>query len=213
MPTDDLGTSPLLGFDLDMTLIDSRPGIKAVYDELSSRSGVPIDSDLVVSRLGPPVEAELRHWFPEAQVVAMADLYRALYADLAVERVTALAGARAAFDAVRARGGRVAVITAKNAPDARRHLEHLGLEADEVRGRAWREGKADALRELGAIAYVGDHVHDMEAARLADVPGVGVITGPCSREELEAAGAALVIATLAELPEHLDTVWRATGVA
>ncbi|MFD1825772.1 MULTISPECIES: HAD family hydrolase [Mumia] len=213
MPTHDLGTSPLLGFDLDMTLIDSRPGIKAVYDELSARTGVPLDSDLVVSRLGPPVESELAHWFPDADVPAMADLYRALYADIAVARIAPLGGAREAFDAVRQRGGRVAVITAKNSADAQRHLDHLGLEADEVRGRAWRTGKADALRELGAVAYIGDHVHDMEAAELVGIPGVGVTTGPCSRDELGAAGAAIVLATLLELPDHLDAVWPATEVA
>ncbi|MGH1561782.1 HAD family hydrolase [Mumia sp. DW29H23] len=213
MPTTDLGTSPLVGFDLDMTLIDSRPGIKAVYDELSARTGADIDSDLVVSRLGPPVEMELGHWFPHADVPAMADLYRSLYPQIAIERITLLPGAAEAFAAVRDRGGRVAVITAKNAPDAGRHLDHLGLHADEVRGRAWRTGKADALRELGAVAYVGDHVHDMEAAVLAEIPGVAVTTGPSSPEELEAAGAVRVVTSLAEIPGVLDAVWPPRVVA
>ncbi|GFJ90044.1 hypothetical protein Prum_036860 [Phytohabitans rumicis] len=41
--------------------------------------------------------------------------------------------------------------------------------------------------------YVGDHVADMVAARTAGVPGIGVATGPCSPEELRAAGADLVL--------------------
>ncbi|WP_262848396.1 HAD family hydrolase [Mumia quercus] len=213
MPTHDLGTTPLVGFDLDMTLIDSRPGIKAVMEELAARTGVAIDSDLVVSRLGPPLETELAHWFPAAAVPSVADLYRSLYADIAVARVTALPGARAVFDAVHARGGRTAVVTAKNGPDARRHLEHLGLVVDDVRGRAWRSGKADALRDLGAVAYVGDHVHDMEAASLASIPGVGVATGPCSPRELADAGAALVVDSLDELVGRLDLVWPVAGVS
>lgn len=196
-----------------MTLIDSRPGIKAAMDELSARTGATIDSDLVVTRLGPPLETELAHWFDEADVPATADLYRSLYADFAVPRVEAMPGAYAAFDAVRALGGRIAVITAKNEPDAVRHLDHLGLRADTVRGRAWRAGKADALRDLGAIAYVGDHAHDMEAAVLAEVPGLAVLTGPSSRAELEAAGAAYVVPSLSELPEVLDAVWTAGLVA
>ncbi|WP_308289430.1 HAD family hydrolase [Mumia sp. zg.B17] len=213
MPTTDLGTSPLVGFDLDMTLIDSRPGIKAVYDELAARTGVAIDSDLVVSRLGPPVEVELGHWFAASDVPEMADLYRALYPDLAIERVRPLPGAAVAFEAVRARGARLAVITAKNTADAARHLDHLGLRADEVRGRAWRSGKADALRELGAVAYVGDHVHDMEAAQLAGVPGLAVSTGPCTPAELAAAGASRVVGSLEELPAVLDAVWPPRAVA
>ncbi|CAO0837165.1 hypothetical protein SMICM17S_05890 [Streptomyces microflavus] len=39
-----------VGFDLDMTLIDSRPGIAAAYRALSAETGVRIDDALVVSR-------------------------------------------------------------------------------------------------------------------------------------------------------------------
>ena len=63
----------ITGFDLDMTLIDSRPGIKAVYDQLAVETGAHIDTDLVVSRLGPPVEWELEHWLPEPEVKHRAD--------------------------------------------------------------------------------------------------------------------------------------------
>ncbi|NUV50253.1 HAD family hydrolase, partial [Streptomyces sp. CAI-78] len=49
------GAGPVVGFDLDMTLIDSRPGIGAAYRVLAAETGVPIDVDLVVSRLGPPL--------------------------------------------------------------------------------------------------------------------------------------------------------------
>ena len=38
------GTDFTVGFDLDMTLIDSRPGIAATYQELSARTGVAIDA-------------------------------------------------------------------------------------------------------------------------------------------------------------------------
>ena len=50
-----------VGFDLDMTLIDSRPGIRAAYQALTAETGVLVDADLAVSRLGPPLRAELRH--------------------------------------------------------------------------------------------------------------------------------------------------------
>ena len=54
----------VVGFDLDMTLIDTRPGIAAVWDALSAETGVPIDSAAAVSRLGPPLSEELALWFP-----------------------------------------------------------------------------------------------------------------------------------------------------
>ncbi|BFO22549.1 hypothetical protein SHKM778_89370 [Streptomyces sp. KM77-8] len=48
-----ISTPPTVGFDLDMTLIDSRPGIRACYLALAARTGAYIDADLAVSRLGP----------------------------------------------------------------------------------------------------------------------------------------------------------------
>ncbi|RLV56543.1 HAD family hydrolase [Aeromicrobium phragmitis] len=199
----------VIGFDLDMTLVDSRAGIRRVYDELSARTGVTIDSELVVSRLGPPLESELAHWFNPIDVPRAAALYRSIYPDLAIERVAALPGARDALAAV-AETGRAVVITAKAEQNARRHVEHLGLAVDDVVGDVWRAQKGEVLRWLGAAAYAGDHVHDMDAARLAGVPGIGVATGPCDRAALEAAGAAVVLTSLggfrAWFSEHLLAV-------
>ena len=190
------------GFDLDMTLIDSRPGIRAVYEQLVVESGASIDTELVVSRLGPPVEWELAHWMPADEVDHWADRYRELYPSIALDLVEALPGAHAAVDAARSLG-RVVVVTAKHGPNAELHLERLGITVDAVHGRAWREGKADVLLAEAATVYVGDHVHDMEAARLSGATGVGVSTGPCSEDELRGAGAAHVVATLVDLPAWL----------
>ncbi len=194
----------VVGFDLDMTLIDSRPGIKAAIDVLAAETGVAIDRDLVVSRLGPPVEVEMAEWFPPEQVQAMADRYREIYPEVAIEPSLPLPGVEAALAAVRAQSGRSVVVTAKNARDATRHVEHLRLDVDAVHGRAWRDGKAEALRAEGATIYVGDHVHDIDAARGAGATGVGVATGTSSRQELADAGAEAVLDSLAEFPAWLD---------
>ncbi|GAA2083485.1 HAD family hydrolase [Aeromicrobium tamlense] len=180
-----------IGFDLDMTLIDSRPGIRAVYEELSRQTGVPIDAELAVSRLGPPLTWELEHWFPAEAVPEMFARYRAMYPEIAIPRVLAMPGADEALAAARELG-RAIVITAKAGPNAVLHLEHLGLPHDAVVGDAWREQKAEVLVRESADTYVGDHVHDMDAARIAEVRGLAVTTGPCSAEELVAAGAAHV---------------------
>ncbi|MFC5676458.1 HAD family hydrolase [Aeromicrobium endophyticum] len=195
----------ITGFDLDMTLIDSRPGIKAVYEQIVVESGAPIDTNAVVSRLGPPVEWELAHWMPEADVEHWADRYRELYPSLALELVETLPGALDAVEAARSRG-RTIVVTAKHGPNAVLHLQRLGLEVDEVFGRAWREGKGEVLRAEGASVYVGDHAHDMEAARAAEAHGVGITTGPCGADELRTAGASTVLTTLEDLPALLSTM-------
>ncbi|MFJ2818118.1 HAD family hydrolase [Streptomyces sp. NPDC091279] len=192
-----------VGFDLDMTLIDSRPGIRACYQALAERTGTHIDADLAVTRLGPPLADELVHWFPVEQIPEMADLYRSMYPTFAIEATPAMPGARAALDAVRAAGGRAIVVTAKFEPNAKLHLAHLGLDADEVVGDLWAEQKAQALREHGAAVYVGDHLGDVRGARTAGAYSVAVATGPCDADELRAAGADVVFDDLTAFPRWL----------
>ncbi|MFI9806524.1 HAD family hydrolase [Streptomyces sp. NPDC052301] len=193
-----------VGFDLDMTLIDSRPGIRACYLALSERTGTYIDADLAVTRLGPPLVEELVNWFPADEVAAMADLYREMYPVIAITTTPAMDGAREAIAAVRAAGGRTMVVTAKYEPNAKLHLAHLGIEPDVVVGDLWAEQKAEALSEYGAGVYVGDHVGDVRGARTAGALSVAVATGPCPADELRAAGADVVLDDLSAFPAWLD---------
>ncbi|WP_165990278.1 HAD family hydrolase [Streptomyces sp. YIM 98790] len=194
-----------VGFDLDMTLIDSRPGIRATYLALAAETGVRIDADLAVSRLGPPLDHELAHWFPAERVPAVAERFRELYTAHAVAPTRAMPGAREAIDAVHRRGGRVIVVTAKYGPNARLHLDHLDLPADHLTGWLWAEGKAEALRAQRAAVYVGDHVGDVRGAALAGALSVTVPTGPIGADELRAAGADVVLdGGLPDFPAWLD---------
>ncbi|WP_395362216.1 HAD family hydrolase [Streptomyces sp. YH02] len=192
-------SAPLtVGFDLDLTLIDSRPGIKAAWEAFSAESGVPVDADLVVSRLGPPLEHEMAYWVPAERVTEMVAHYRALYPAYAIEPSPPMPGARDAIQAVRDAGGRTIVVTAKNGPHAELHLAHLGIEPDATIGGLWAEGKAEALRAHGAQVYVGDHIGDVRGAATAGALSVAVATGPCAPEELKAAGADVVLPDLTE---------------
>jgi phosphoglycolate phosphatase len=192
-----------VGFDLDMTLIDSRPGIHATYTALTERTGTYIDADLAITRLGPPLEEELVNWFPAEQVPTMADLYREMYPTIAIAATPALPGAREAITAVRAAGGRAIVVTAKYEPNAKLHLKHLGIDPDAVIGNLWAEQKAEALREYGAAVYVGDHEGDVRAARAAGTLSVTVATGPYATDQLHALGADVVLTDLTRFPDWL----------
>ncbi|GAA2759241.1 ATP-dependent sacrificial sulfur transferase LarE [Actinopolymorpha rutila] len=194
----------VVGFDLDMTLIDSRPGIAAVWDAVSARTGVVVDSALAVSRLGPPLEYEAGLWFPPEQVPDVVALYRSLYPETAVGAASLMPGAAEAIAAVRRHGGRVLVVTAKNTDHAKLHVEHFGLEVDEVIGGVWAEQKGEVLREHGAAIYAGDHLGDVRGARTAGALALGVATGPVPAEELRAAGADVVLADLADFPYWLE---------
>jgi phosphoglycolate phosphatase len=195
-----------VGFDLDMTLIDSRPGIHAAYRALTAKTGVFVDADLAVTRLGPPLRAELSEWFPAEDVEEAVTTYRALYPDYAITSSVPTPGALAALAAVRELGLRVVVVTSKLARLAQLHLDHLGMVVDEVVGDLFAEGKAAALTGHGVRWYAGDHVADMVAARTAEVPGIGLTTGPCSAEQLREAGAAYILPDLTGFPALLREI-------
>jgi phosphoglycolate phosphatase len=114
---------------------------------------------------------------------------------------------------VRAAGGRALVVTAKYEPSARLHLEHLGIEPDELIGGLWAERKAEALLAHGAGVYVGDHLGDIRGARAARALSVAVATGPCTAEELRAAGADVVLPDLTAFPAWLREYGEASDPA
>jgi phosphoglycolate phosphatase len=193
----------VVGFDLDMTLIDSRPGIHATWRALSEQTGTYVDADLAVSRLGPPLAEELAEWFPADRIEAMTGLYREMYPTHAIVPTLPMPGVHEAMAAVHAAGGRTMVVTAKYEPNAKLHLDHLGIAADIVVGDLWAEAKGEALREHGASVYVGDHLGDIRGARTAGALSVAVATGPIPAQELRAAGADVVLTDLAAFPAWL----------
>ncbi|MEO3809399.1 HAD family hydrolase [Sphaerisporangium sp. B11E5] len=187
-----------VGFDLDLTLADTRAGIAAVYDEVASRLGVRIDSAEVVSRLGPPLEQELARWLPEEDVPEAAALYRSLYGEVAVPRTTLMPGAAEAVAEVRRHGGRIIVVTGKNGVSARETVDFLRLDVDEVAGSVFGAAKGAAIAQFGAAAYVGDHVADIAAARAGGAVSVTVTTGAYPQEAMRAHGADVILRDLTE---------------
>ncbi len=205
--TERVGVATVVGFDLDMTLVDSRPGIAATLRALAAETGTSIDVELVIGRLGPVLEEELSHWFPPADVGAACDRFRALYVTLGVPGTFLLPGAREAVAAVRTVGGRVVVVTAKYEPNARRCLEHVSLAVDAVDGWRFGPGKGAALLEHGATCYVGDTPADVAGARAVGAVAIGVVTGAHPRAELLDAGADAVLGSLTEFPAWFSS-WR-----
>lgn len=193
----------VIGFDLDMTLIDTAPGFRSVLAALGAELGVDFPVAEMTRALGPPLDLLLAPYLPADRIPAVGDRFRELYPEHAIASVPLLPGAAEAVAAVHERGGKVVVVTGKYPPNARLHLDHLGLEVDVLEGWVWGIGKADALRREGASAYVGDHVHDVEGALAAGVTSVSVLTGGCPREDLLAAGTHAVLDDLGQFPSWL----------
>jgi phosphoglycolate phosphatase len=193
-----------VGFDLDMTLIDPRPGMIAVLDLLAEETGLPLDGEYFAANLGPPLDSVLLGFgVPPELVPGLVDRFRALYPAIVVPITVALPGAADALAAVRESAGQTLVVTGKYRPNAARHLDALGWSVDWLVGELWAGGKADAIRRHGATIFVGDHVGDMIGAVAAGAYPVGVLTGSCDEEQLRAAGAELVLPDLTSFADWL----------
>lgn len=197
------GVPGVIAFDLDLTLVDTRPGIHAALTALAAQTGRPIDADAIVAALGPPVADVLAPWFQDDELTDAVEAFRTHMARVGVMNVAPLPGAHAALLAARAAGHSVVVITSKIERLALATLKHAGLDADSVFGDVWAEGKAQPLRDSHANVYIGDHPADMVAARLAGVVGIGVATGSATATDLSAAGATTVLETLEAFPDWL----------
>jgi phosphoglycolate phosphatase len=189
-----------VGFDLDMTLIDSRPAILASFAGLARDTGTAIDLAAVDRRLGLKLEDELVFWYPPDERAAAADGYRRHYVQLAAQLTTALPGALEAIAAVRAAGQRAVIITAKHPISVEPSLQATGITADEVYTFVHGPEKAVVLRRLAAAVYIGDSPPDMAAAVDAGAHAVGVATGSFTRDDLAAAGADVVLGSLTGFP-------------
>ena len=196
--------SLVVGFDLDMTLIDPRLGVAAAMTALEGEINAGIDIRWVVDNLGPPLETVLARWVDADQVEPAAWRYRELFEDLGIASTKAMPGALGAVQAVREAGGTVIVVTAKYEPHARASLEAIGVSVDAVFGWLFGVAKGEALRSHRAAIYVGDHPADVAAARAGNALAVMVASGAASIEELTAAGGDVLLESLEAFPGWLS---------
>jgi uncharacterized protein len=195
----------VVGFDLDMTLIDTVVGFAATLDALGAELGVEFPIADMTSRLGPPLDLLFLPHLDADRIPPAVDRFREIYPYSAIVPTPAFSGVAEALAAVRRHDGRIVLVTGKYTPNAQLHVDHLGLDVDVVEGGVWGTGKGEVLRRHRADVYVGDHVHDVEGARAAGVVSVSVLTGGCTREELEEAGTDVVLEDLALFPAWLET--------
>jgi phosphoglycolate phosphatase len=181
-----------VGFDLDMTLVDSRPVSRRALESLASEHGHDLEIEALMALYGLP----LAQWLPPGTDSA---LFRSLQLQ-DVSSTELMPGALAAVEAVRRSGGRVVVVTAAPAAIAAGMLGAVGLGVDGLHADVWATGKVRPLRAERCWAFVGDHADDMRAARDAGSIAIGVATGT-SRP----AGADVELEDLTAFPAWLET--------
>jgi phosphoglycolate phosphatase len=195
--------TPALGFDLDLTLIDMRAATVHALKQVNERLPARIDIDAVIADLGQPFREQLAQWVEPPRMARALRLFSGAFISGGLDLLVPMPGAAGALDALAGCGGRAIVVTGRRGSTARACLLRCGMTVDAVAGKVTGTGKAPAMRRYRLDAFFGDHPLDMAGAQAAGIPGIGVLNGLRSADELLAAGAMAVIPTLEDLTGRL----------
>jgi len=211
--------SRLVLFDLDGTLVDSAPGISASVRVAVASFDLPEPTPAQLrAMVGPPLQEGFALGFglSGADVDRAVAAYRAHYSAGAMLEAPPYPGVPELLARLRADGATLAVATSKPEPFAVAILEHVGLLGQfasvhgatldgAVRHKDQVVGAALARHPSGRDpVLVGDRAQDVLGAAAHGLPCIGAGWGPAEDGELEAAGAALIAATPADVVEALE---------
>lgn len=204
-------------FDLDGTLIDSYEAIaESLNAALRSAGMEELPVDQVRGMVGMGLETLVARAMGEENVAVGVRDFRAHYERICVARTRLLPQVAETLDQLHRRGYRMAVASNKPAKFGWRLLEGLHvrrylacvLGPDLVENRKPHPEMLQRAMQVmevmpGATLYVGDMEIDVETARRAGVPVVVIPTGSRTTEELERAGADLMIPDFRTLLDRL----------
>ncbi|HEY8373455.1 MAG TPA: HAD family hydrolase [Pseudonocardiaceae bacterium] len=210
-------------FDLDGTLLDTPSGIaRAIHEVLAELGAPPAPEDRVRATIGRPLVGVFATLLGQPEdhrdVLHAAERFRVLFREQVVPTARDLVfpGVTALLADLRADGRALAVVTSKIRASAEELLTAAGLtehfDAVVCHGMAERGKPHPDLALLAAdrlsvapeeCVVVGDAVDDVRMAVAARMDAVGVGYGVAEPEQLRAAGARTVAATVAELREAL----------
>jgi phosphoglycolate phosphatase len=192
-------------FDLDGTLIDSKPGIVAGLRHALRRMGHELPAGAALDwAIGPPLVdalAAILRPLGDDRAEEAARHYRAWYGETGLFDATVYPGIPDLLDRLTQRGLTLFVGTAKRTDFARRVLDHFGLArhfravyGSQEPGRFDRKAlllhhvlQVEGLSVTETVV-VGDREHDVIAARANGLRMIAVTYGYGSREELCSAG-------------------------
>lgn len=221
------GELRLVVFDWDGTLMDSPRRIVHCLQRAAAATGAPVrDEDRLRNIIGLGVQAAVLELYPDADeafVQHFATTYRACYLEADDAPETPLfAGVSELLDWLDARDVLLGVATSKSRRGLDQALEATGLgeyfvataTGDEYPSKPnpsmLQAVMGHAGVEPGRTRMVGDSVYDLEMARHAGVPAVGVTHGVHPPQRLQDAGPLALLPDLTALLEAFRQAERAT---
>ena len=206
--------------DLDGTLIDSKPGIVASFnaalEALGHRPDPSFDLTFVIGPVLTDVMGEVLAHYGDTRVDEAVAAYRGHYGEVGLYDVTPYDGIAPLLATLKAAGLKLFLATSKRTAFAVRILDHLamsdhfdGIYGSEPDGS--RDGKPELIADIrrreairaDEATMVGDRRYDIVGAHANGLRALGVLWGYGDRQELEAAGADLLVASPPDLQAAL----------
>ena len=203
-------------FDLDGTLFDAEEGIVSSVVKAMKELGLEIPQGAQLRQVvGPPLRYSFHDLLnvPSERLDEAADRYAHIFRSEGMHRYSVYPGIRTMLRVLKENGIYVALASSKPRDLCEHILRHYGLRHyfDRVIGETdshAKLGKPEMIRRAlpehyWRAAMVGDRLYDMEGAKAAGVDGIGAVYGCGSVEELQNAGATLLVSDADELRELL----------
>lgn len=207
-------------FDVDGTLLHSRPGILDTFAYTFRTMGLDPDAIDLTRYLGPPLRRSFaEHFRSEQEVEQAVQTYRTRYAQRGMHLCTPFPGVMEMLQALRSAGVLLATATSKPTAVVTPILQEQGMDGffDHIGGASMDNSidtKTAVIRSVlenpafqgRKILMVGDRKDDMLGASECGLPAAGGLYGYGSKEELAEWSPVILAADCPELTRFiLDT--------
>jgi len=202
-------------FDLDGTLTDPKLGITRCIAYALESLGLPTPpTESLTSWIGPPIQDSFRIHLDGQDPTQAVAKFRERFAETGIFENAVYDGISKALSDLREVGNTLILATSKPQPFAERILDHFDLSQyfTAIYGSSFDGTLSDKAELIAHIVtaerlnptstvMVGDRMHDILGAARNQIPGIGVLYGYGSFQELREAGAA----ALCDAPQALPS--------
>ncbi len=207
-------------FDLDGTLTDPASGITKSVNYALEFFGIKTEDLCELCKfIGPPLKGSFMKYydFDEARAELAVEKYREYFREIGIYENELIEGIDTLLAKLSEDGRQLIVATSKPKVFADIILEHFGLAkyfglvcGSELDGTRVNKDEVityalemAGISDLSSAVMVGDREHDVIGALRNGIDCIGVLFGYGSREELQEAGATLIVGSVKELEEAL----------
>ena len=207
-------------FDLDGTLIDSKPGILTAIRKTLSAFDIPYTEAIIDQMVGPPFRISMKELLginDMSIIEQLIKVYRGHYKAGDWRGCSIYEGVVDMLSKLKSEGYTLGLATSKPLQYTTIIMEELGLDkyfdyVGGATGDATAELKTDVINVvlknlnvtcLDSVLMIGDRLYDVEGARASGVDSMGILWGYGNRAEHESCGADYIMSSTDEVVDFL----------